>query len=73
MNNQKCKEISQVVNFSKNKHVFFPFSIKTRKCSSSCKNINNPYDKLCIFDVAKNLNFKVFNLMSTTNETRHTE
>ena len=53
--------------------VIFPFSIKTSKCSGSCDNINNPYAKLCFPDVVKNLNIKVFNLMSRTNETRHIE
>ena len=47
------------------------FSIKTRKCSGICSNVNNPYAKLCVLDVVKNLNVKVFNLMSRTNETRH--
>ena len=55
------------------KPVFFPFSIKTSKSSSSWNNINNPYGKLCILHVAKTLNFKVFNLMSRTNGTRHIE
>ena len=73
MINQKCKVRPQVVNFSRNKPVFFPFSIKTSKCSSSGNNTNNPYGKLCIPDVAKTLNFKVFNLMSRTNGTRHIE
>ena len=52
---------------------FFPFSIKTSKCSSSCNNINDPYAKMCVPDAAKNVNIKVFNLMSRTNGTRHTE
>ena len=43
---------------------FFPFSIKTSKCSGS---------KLCVPDVIKNLNVEVFNLMSKTNEKRHIE
>ena len=30
-----------------------------------------PMQKMCVPDVAKNLNIKVFNLMSRTNETRH--
>ena len=34
---------------------------------------NDPYAKLCVPDVLKNLNIKVFNLMSRTNETRHIE
>ena len=53
--------------------VIFPFSIKTSKCSGSCDNINNPYAKLCFPDVVKNLNIKVFNLMSRTYETCHIE
>ena len=30
----------------------------------SCNNINNPYVKLCVPDVIKDMNIKVFNLMS---------
>ena len=40
------------------------------KCGVSCNNINNPYAKICVPDVIKDLNVKVFNLMSRTNETR---
>ena len=54
-------------------NLFFPFSIETSKCSGSCNNIDYPYAKLCVPDVVKNLNFKVFNLMSRTNETRFIE
>ena len=36
-----------------------------------CNNINDSYTKICVPDVVKNLNVKVFNLMSRTNETRH--
>ena len=53
--------------------MFFPFSIETSKCSGSCNNINYMYAKICVPNVAKNLNVKVFNLMSKTNETRHLE
>ena len=53
--------------------MFFPFSIRTSKWSGSCNNINDLYAKLCVTDVVKDLNAKVFNLMSRTNETRHTE
>ena len=53
--------------------LFFPFSIETSKCSGSCNNINYMYAKICVPNVAKNLNVKVFNLMSKTNETRHLE
>ena len=73
MDNQDCKTRPQVVNINGDEPVFFPFSIKTSKCNGSCNNINYPYAKICVPDVVKNLNVKVFNLMSRTNETRHIE
>ena len=73
MNNQECRIRPQIVNINSKQSIFFPFSIKTSKCSGSCNNINNPCAKLCVPDVVKNLNVKVFNLMSRTNETRHIE
>ena len=73
INNQECKVRPQIVNVNGDDPVFFPFSIKTSKCSGSCNNINNPYAKLRVPDIVKNLNLKVFTLMSKTNKTRHTE
>ena len=63
MNNQECKVRPQIVNVNSDEPVFYPFSIKTSKCSGSCNNINDPYAKMCVPDVVKNLNVKVFNLM----------
>ena len=40
------------------------------KFSGSCNNIDDPYVKLYLPDVVKNINIKVFNIMSTINETR---
>ena len=73
MNNQECKVRPEIVNVNSDEPVFFPFSIRTSKCSGSCNNINDPHAKLCVPDAVKNLNVKVFNLMSRTNETRHIE
>ena len=70
---QECKVRSEIVNINSNEPVFYPFSIKRSKCSSSCKNINNPYAKICVPDIVRNLNVKGFNLMSRTNERRHIE
>ena len=53
MNNQECKVIPQTVNLNSDEPVFFPFSIKTSKCSGSCNNINNAYAKFCIPDAVK--------------------
>ena len=64
---------TEIVNVNKDEPVFYLFSIKTSKCSGSCNNINDPYPKMCVPDVVKNLNVKVFNLMLRANETRHIE
>ena len=53
MNNQECRVWLQTVNVNRVEPVFFPFSIKTSKCSGSCNNINDPYAKLCVSDVLK--------------------
>ena len=69
--NQECKVRPKIINVNSNEPVFYPFSIKTSKWSGSCNNINDPYAKICGPDAVKNLNVKLFNLMSRTNETRH--
>ena len=73
VNNQECKVRPQIVNANSKEPVFLPFSIKISKCRSSCNNINDPYEKLCLPNVVKVINVKVLYLMSRTNETRHIE
>ena len=50
MNNQPCKARPEIINVSSNNPVFYPFSIKTSKCSGNCNNINDPYAKICVPD-----------------------
>ena len=71
MNNQTCKIRPEIIIVNSNEPVFYPFSIKTSKCSGSCNTINDPYAKICVSDVVKDLNVKVFNLTSRTNKTKH--
>ena len=71
MNNQACKVRPEIINVNSDEPVFYPFSIKTSKCSGSCNKINDPHAKMWVPDSVKNLNVKVFDLMSRTSETRH--
>ena len=71
MNNQARKARPETINVNSNNPVFYPFSVKTSKCSGNCNNINDPYAKICVPDVVKDLNVKVFSLMSRTNETKN--
>ena len=67
--NQKCMSRPKIININANEPIFYPYSIKVNKCSVSCNNINDPFAKLCVPDITKSINIKVFNLMARINET----
>ena len=70
-NNQECRIRPEIINVNSNEPLFYPYMIKVNKCSGSCNNIKDPYSKVCVPDVVKNMNIKVFNLMSRNNEIKH--
>ena len=69
--NQKCRTRSEIINVNTDEPVFYPYSVRISRCKGSCNNLNNPFTKLCVPDIIKNINLKVFNFMSRINETRH--
>ena len=54
MNNQECKVRPEINNVNSNNPIFYPFSVKTIKCSGNCNNVNDLYAKICVADVVKN-------------------
>ena len=46
MKTKECKTRLQVININSNNPIFYPFSIKTSKCSGNFNNINYPYAKI---------------------------
>ena len=73
MKNEECKVRPEIISINSNNPIFYPFCIKINRCNGNCNNINDPYARICVPDVVKNLNVKVFNLMSKTNETKSIE
>ena len=73
MNNQEFKIRPKMININCNE----PYSVKLNECSGTCNsgsyNINDSYAKLCVPDVTKSINVKVFNLMSRSDKKRNTE
>ena len=67
LKNQECKVREVVV---KSEHTTFPIGIKVNRCSGNCNNITNPYAKVCISDIIKNVAVKMFDLMTLTNKTK---
>ena len=61
MKNQECKIREAIIN---NEYMLYPFSIKINKCNGNGNNITSPYSRVCVPNVAKNCNAKVFDLMS---------
>ena len=62
-NNRGCKGKPDILNINSTKPSFYPYSILVNICSASCNSNNDSYAKLCISDVVKDMNVKVFNLM----------
>ena len=73
MNNQEYKIRPEIININSSESLFYLYSILVNKRIGNCNNINDPYAKLCVPDEVKNMNIKVFKLMSRTNETRYTK
>ena len=68
---QKCMSRPKIIEANPDEPVFFPYSIKINKCSGYCNNPNDPFAKLCVPDIVKNINVKVYNLMTRINETKN--
>ena len=64
MKNQECMVRTEIININSNNPILYPFSVKINRCSGNCNNINDLYAKICISDTVKNVNVKVFNLMT---------
>ena len=65
MNNQECKARPKIIDVNDNEPVFYPYSIKVNQCNGSCSNIIDPYAKLCVSDIIKNINVKVSRINKT--------
>ena len=58
---QECKVRDVIIN---NDSMLYPFSIKVNKCNGNCNNISNPYARLCVPNIIKNITVKIFDLIS---------
>ena len=51
--------------------LFYPYNVLVNKCSGSCDTINDPMARLCVPNIIKNVNVKVYNFLMRLNETRN--
>ena len=64
MKNQECKVRPKIIN----NDLFYPFSIRLNKCSGNCNSIHDPHFKECVPNIIKNMNLKVFDMVSWSNQ-----
>ena len=51
--------------------LFYPYNVLVNKCSGSCDTLDNPMAKLCVSNIIKRINMKVYNFLMRLNETRN--
>ena len=49
---------------------FYQFTVSANKCGRNFNTVDDPYARVCVPNKAKNMNAKVFTLISEVNETR---
>ena len=50
---------------------FYPYNVQANKCSGSCNTLEDPMARLCVPNIIKNVNMKVYNFLKRLNETRN--
>ena len=71
--NQKCMPRPKIldVNEGVGEALFYPYNVQVNKCSESCNTLDNPIKKLCVPNVIKGFNRKVYKFLTMLNETRN--
>ena len=51
--------------------LFYPHNVLVNKFSGNCNRLDDPMEKLCVPNVIKRVNMKVYNFFMRLNETRN--
>ena len=68
LKDQKCGAKKVIID---NDYVTYPYKINVNRFIGSCNDVDNPYFKVCLPDVVKNISLKVFDMMSQRNELKN--
>ena len=71
--NQKCMPRPKTldVNEGVGEALFYRYNVLVNKCSGSCDTLDDPMERLCIPNIIKRVNIKVYNFLMRLNETRN--
>ena len=71
--NQECMPRPKIlgVNEGVGETLFCPYNTLVNKCSGSCNMLDDPMAKMCVPNIIKRVNMKVYNFLMRLNETRN--
>ena len=71
--NQQCMPRPKIldVNEGVGEALFYPYNVLENKCSGSCNTLDDNMARLCVPNIIKRINMKVYNFLMRLNETRN--
>ena len=71
--NRKCVPRPKIldVNEGVGETLFYPYNVLVNKCSGSCNTLDDLTAKICVPNIIKNVNVKVYNSLMRLNESRN--
>ena len=71
--NQECMPRPKILDINEGvgEALYYPYNVLVNKCSGSCNTLDNPMAKLCVPNIIKRVNMKVYNFLMRLNETRN--
>ena len=70
--NRKCMPRRKILNINEGvgEALFYPYNVLVNKCSGSCNTLDDPMARICVPNIIKNVNMKVYDFLMRLNETR---
>ena len=70
--NQECKPRPKIldVNEGIGEALLYPYNVQANKCSGSCNTLDNSMSRICVPNIIKNVDIKVYNFLMRLNDTR---
>ena len=67
--NRKCMPRPKILDVTEgiSEALLYPYNVLVNKCSGSCDTLDNPMAKLCVPNIIKKINMKVYNFLMRLN------
>ena len=71
--NRECMPRPKILDINEgiSETLFYPYNVLVNKCSGSCNTLDDPMARICVPNIIKNVNIKVYNFLMRLNETRN--